>query len=71
MWSRFEHHIDQAFSNIILIYFYDTKVCQILYVTHYKLNAMVCVFIFLLKYILNLISCVYIKKMFHFKIGPF
>jgi len=64
MWSRFEHHINQAFSYILLIYFYDTKVLQILYVTYYKLNAMICVSIFLLKDILNVISCVYIKKCF-------
>jgi hypothetical protein len=40
MWSRFEHHISETFSNIVLTYFYDTKVVQILYVTYHKLNAM-------------------------------
>jgi hypothetical protein len=46
MWSKFEHHIDQLFSNVFLIYFYDTKVIQNLYVTYHKLNAMMCFFIF-------------------------
>jgi hypothetical protein len=64
----FEHHINQAFSYILLIYFYDTKVLQILYVTYYKLNAMICVFIYLLKDILNVISCVYTKKCFILKL---
>ncbi len=67
MWSRFEHHIDWSFPNTLLLYFYDTKVVQFLYVNYHKLNAMTCFFIFLLTYILNLLSCVYIKKIFHFK----
>jgi hypothetical protein len=48
------------------IYFYDTKVVQILYVTYRKLNAMTCFSIFLLMVILNLFSCGYIKILFHF-----
>jgi len=59
MWSRFEHCIDYSFLNILLlIYFYHTKVVQILYVTYYKLNAIIYVFIILLKDILNLLSYV-------------
>jgi hypothetical protein len=52
MWSRFEHHINETFSNMLLIYFYNTKVVQIMYVTYDKLNAMTFFFIFLFKNIL-------------------
>jgi hypothetical protein len=60
MWTRFEHHIDQSCPNVLLIYFYDTKDVQILYITYHKLNAMAYLFIFLPKDILSLFSCVYI-----------
>jgi hypothetical protein len=32
MWNKFEHHIEYSFSKVFLIYFYDNKIVQILYV---------------------------------------
>jgi hypothetical protein len=37
--SCFEHHIDQSISNLIVIYFYYTKVIEITYSTYQKPNG--------------------------------
>jgi hypothetical protein len=51
-----------SISNILLIYFYDTKAFQILYKAYHKLNGEDNGFISLLTKVFNIFSCDYVKN---------
>ncbi len=39
--NKFEHHIDQSISNVLVTYFYYTNFVEILYLAYHKLNEKV------------------------------
>ncbi len=58
-----------SISNILLIYFYDIKAFQILYITYHKLNGGDNGFISLFTKVLNIFSCDYVKICLKFFCG--